>query len=1332
MHPHGRTPTHRMMAPIPPLAPPQPAADSGLPEVRLDARVGSGRSLSFDLQRGEMLIGGAEGCDLRLPGAHLPPVICQFTRTEQAVSFRRLAPAFPILHNGVPLVGTSPVKIGPGDRIAIGSADIVVNLHPKGHVKPAFTPLLEKKASARQVPALTADYSQERQALDSLKLQLAEQAKELEADRVTWYRRRQEVETEVRRMQESVTAGTKQAEREQWLAKREADVQAKENELYGVREELAEIRESLFAQYRERRGQLGQMQDAIQDASAAFQQRETELETEFTRRRTELDGEAGRLQEYVAAEVARRVADVEGEYRRRHMEAEVKYSEKLNALEAEASQRREQLAREVNTFEPQMATLIAERAQLDHGFRDLTHQRQSLENLRDELKRERAALEGERRWQEERYYEREGLLVAREGELARTEERLQTLRSEEDGRKDRYSDELMQIERWQATADERQQAIDRRAEEVDQRVQQLARDAAELEEHMTLAEVEQQTNAAEAERLERLKGELDSRASQLAERSSELETQQASLAIVEAQIERQRDEQERETLALAADRARLDASQKEIEDRLRESEEIRTALGSARSIGDGEVKEFERRTAMLDAAFGELQQQKDAFLAEMHRIAQKEAELDSRSADIAQQTAMLKAKTNQVFDLRERLEADRSALRERENAVLESDQARAAFQETLRKRSEELAGRSKQLDELNARLTDDKHSTERLRAELAQERDRLDQSLAEQGKELGERESALAELGEGITEREASLARQIERLRVVGQTVAAGRKAAFEQKQQFEMEQAGLLEQSLSIRRDLETYRLRAAAEIQQLREQAPELEDQAKFTFEKLNSAREILKGQLAELHTYAGQSREALDALRYELRSEAERIRNREEELDRAKGEHRIAVAEFRQQLHDWQARVGELRTTMARSEYRIEQKKADLAVAGRKTEATAGELTRRMEELQLQQDDVATRRIRIEAHLNDMREWYRKKLRDLAEERSHAPKPTLKRWESEAEFVSEAAFSLDPGDKQLGELLQSLELVEAETIRDLWAEAQRQRRTLRQVLLSSGAISLYQLALIEAGNLEALVIGRFRVIDRVRATPREAVYRVFDPERPSEACVLRILGDAEMNDATRPDEYRQRFAAAADATHPGLIATHEVLEIQGRPAVVQEYASGIPASEWPIGAAVPGIWLQLVIEAAAAVEAAHKAGLTHGRLSTEAFTLMPTGALKLGGFGEPPWLLQKNTGEASYDLDLRAFGQVAHYWSQLGTKKKGRAAKAFPEPLLDVLRRLEADVPGNTTAGEPYGNATELLSDLLNLAEKYPCPGEAWAEFLGQISVQPTLPMPAKKSA
>ena len=111
-------------------------------------------------------------------------------------------------------------------------------------------------------------------------------------------------------------------------------------------------------------------------------------------------------------------------------------------------------------------------------------------------------------------------------------------------------------------------------------------------------------------------------------------------------------------------------------------------------------------------------------------------------------------------------------------------------------------------------------------------------------------------------------------------------------------------------------------------------------------------------------------------------------------------------------------------------------------------------------------------------------------------------------------------------------------------------------REKAAKAGSAIDFQLALIEAGNLDGLVLGRLRVMDRLRAGPRESVYRVHDPTRvegPTRGVfLLRHLAEPEMEDAVRPDEFRQRFAAARDAAHPNLAATVEVLEINGRPAL------------------------------------------------------------------------------------------------------------------------------------------------------------------------------------
>src|SRR5205085_9246211 len=146
------------------------------------------------------------------------------------------------------------------------------------------------------------------------------------------------------------------------------------------------------------------------------------------------------------------------------------------------------------------------------------------------------------------------------------------------------------------------------------------------------------------------------------------------------------------------------------------------------------------------------------------------------------------------------------------------------------------------------------------------------------------------------------------------------------------------------------------------------------------------------------------------------------------------------------------------------------------------------------------------------------------------------------------------IDTGDRKLGELLRSLNLVEPDTLRSLLVEARRQRRSLRQILLAGGYLTLYQMALIETENLDGLVLGPLRVIDRLRVTAHEAVYRVFDPRHSKEA-ILRHLSDAAVAETGHAEEFRDRFARAAEIKHPQVAAAREVLDINGRPAVLLE---------------------------------------------------------------------------------------------------------------------------------------------------------------------------------
>jgi hypothetical protein len=366
--------------------------------------------------------------------------------------------------------------------------------------------------------------------------------------------------------------------------------------------------------------------------------------------------------------------------------------------------------------------------------------------------------------------------------------------------------------------------------------------------------------------------------------------------------------------------------------------------------------------------------------------------------------------------------------------------------------------------------------------------------------------------------------------------------------------------------------------------------------------------------------------------------------------------------------------------------------------------------------------------------MREWYRRKLRELSGidnpdadgGRSDAravvvplPAPAAEmEGPQDGDGAVQSILSLggdtDSADRQLGQLLHSLELVDADTLAALLLEARRQRRSLRQLLLAGNYLTLYQMALIEAGNLDALVLGPVRVIDRLRATPHEAVYRVFDPRRNAEA-LLRHLAEDEMRDAVRPDEFRQRFAAAAAVRHVHVAATLEVLEIGGRPAVLQEWMTGLPSGDWPALAAAPGVWFRLLSQAALALHTAHAAGLPHGRLGPASFVCTAAGVLKLCGLGEPDWLARpaSSVADAPPSDDLAALGRVASGWAALASPRKGGKSGPLPNPLQAVLRRLLAE-----SADERYTGAAALLEDLDRVSAAVPANAAAWERFVRAV--------------
>ena len=245
------------------------------PAIRLELRHGSARPITYDVTGDEFVIGTVPGCDLRVAGSNLPPVLCVISRHADGPRLRKLAPALPLLLNGRP-VQTAALRTG--DTIALGPISLAVQIEGLAALQSiSFLPIAAPPINAADSPQPHTPSRDLREAdLTERRRKLEEQAAELEADRVLWYRRRDELEGECRE-REQILAELKQKQIE--ADARSAEMMAKQQELDKLREELAEARRDLFRQYQERRDRLAGLQQAVQTAARKVQDRKQLLDS---------------------------------------------------------------------------------------------------------------------------------------------------------------------------------------------------------------------------------------------------------------------------------------------------------------------------------------------------------------------------------------------------------------------------------------------------------------------------------------------------------------------------------------------------------------------------------------------------------------------------------------------------------------------------------------------------------------------------------------------------------------------------------------------------------------------------------------------------------------------------------------------------------------------------------------------------------------------------------------------------------------------------------------------------------------------------------------------
>jgi serine/threonine protein kinase/Flp pilus assembly protein TadD len=160
----------------------------------------------------------------------------------------------------------------------------------------------------------------------------------------------------------------------------------------------------------------------------------------------------------------------------------------------------------------------------------------------------------------------------------------------------------------------------------------------------------------------------------------------------------------------------------------------------------------------------------------------------------------------------------------------------------------------------------------------------------------------------------------------------------------------------------------------------------------------------------------------------------------------------------------------------------------------------------------------------------------------------------------------------------------------------------------------------------------ISHYRILDKLGSGGMGEVYLAEDT-RLGRKLALKILPAGFTQDPDRVARFEQEARAASALNHPNIITIYEVGEHEGSHFIATEFIEGrtlrqsLPPAGMPLNEA-----LEIAIQTAGALQAAHEAGITHRDIKPENVMIRPDGYVKILDFG-----LAKLTEKSDPKIDL-----------------------------------------------------------------------------------------------